>query len=687
MNVDLVPPLVWLSAHVTEKTGHRLREPEIAILRGTWRGLTYDQMAEESEFSTNYLMRDVAPKLWKQLSGIFEQSVSKTNFRLALEAYLGANQPAFSQEKSINIASVDVANNAFVTRSSAARSVSPGAVAPATSAKIAKADTETSSLLYGYGAELTKIKHWIEKSLTHDGPNTADQVLPLPKQGGEGCLVGIWGLEGVGKSYLCKAVAAQLESMFDFVLWQSLTHTPHVSDFCSSILAKLGSAQAKPLQGKITSPEQSAHQLLLALEQHCVLLIVEDVQAILLPGTLAGEYRPEYRAYSDFFQAVSSSHSCLLLTGTEGPADCLNPGGRHRNHYSLCLTGLSKNAATILLANESLRTPDHWPALIERYQGHPLALQLAARVIRDMFNGRVDAFLQQTSALFTDVLRLLAPSFERLSEPELCILYWLASQRQPLSLLELQQGLPVPISATDLFSALDSLKQRSYLTIETTSDPPRFQLPSLIEAYAVHKLTAQFKKGSILQPSATSNLPTSPYCDPATEGTIALSRTGHQPSQLSQWFYGDFGVGWQPLDQLLEAAVPGAMRLCSAYHLRDETFLKRCKSVSLRTKHQRESAETSRKVGISAVLLLAVRQEPHGLYRVCMQAQPAKGASVLPESIELRLLDGQQNLLTAAKALKNDTFIQLPYFQGQLAESFGIELAIDEFSYTEAFTV
>ena len=203
----------------------------------------------------------------------------------------------------------------------------------------------------------------------------------------------------------------------------------------------------------------------------------------------------------------------------------------------------------------------------------------------------------------------------------------------------------------------------------------------------MHKLTAQIKKGSILQPSATSNLPTSPYCDPATEGTIALSRTGHQPSQLSQWFYGDFGVGWQPLDQLLEAAVPGAMRLCSAYHLRDETFLKRCKSVSLRTKHQRESAETSRKVGISAVMLLAVRQETHGLYRVCMQAQPAKGASVLPESIELRLLDGQQNLLTAAKALKNDTFIQLPYFQGQLAESFGIELAIDEFSYTEAFTV
>ena len=64
-----------------------MRAPEIVILRGTLRGLTYERMAEGSEYSTNYLMRDVAPKLWKQLSSIFGCSVGKTNFRVVLDDY------------------------------------------------------------------------------------------------------------------------------------------------------------------------------------------------------------------------------------------------------------------------------------------------------------------------------------------------------------------------------------------------------------------------------------------------------------------------------------------------------------------------------------------------------------------------------------------------------------------------
>lgn len=61
--MNLAAALRWLESTVMTMLGHSLREPEMVILRGTWRGLTYEQMAHESEYSTNYLMRDVAPKL------------------------------------------------------------------------------------------------------------------------------------------------------------------------------------------------------------------------------------------------------------------------------------------------------------------------------------------------------------------------------------------------------------------------------------------------------------------------------------------------------------------------------------------------------------------------------------------------------------------------------------------------
>ncbi|MEM9946478.1 MAG: hypothetical protein AAF810_10490, partial [Cyanobacteria bacterium P01_D01_bin.36] len=68
--MDLDAALRWVNTSMSAHAGHALREPEIIILKGTWRGLTYEQMAGDSEYSTNYLMRDVAPKLWKQLSGV-----------------------------------------------------------------------------------------------------------------------------------------------------------------------------------------------------------------------------------------------------------------------------------------------------------------------------------------------------------------------------------------------------------------------------------------------------------------------------------------------------------------------------------------------------------------------------------------------------------------------------------------
>ena len=89
----------------------------------------------------------------------------------------------------------------------------------------------------------------------------------------------------------------------------------------------------------------------------------------------------------------------------------------------------------------------------------------------------------------------------------------------------------------------------------------------------------------------------------------------------------------------------------------------------------------------SAVLLVAVNQDTEDLYKVCVQAQPAKGESVLPRQLTLKLLDAQKNTLATVIAEDSDTFIQLPYFRGGMAETFEIEMALSDQAHSETFVI
>ncbi|MEL6603434.1 MAG: DUF1822 family protein [Cyanobacteria bacterium J06614_10] len=769
MDVDLSNALSWVSDAVVENTGHPLRGPEVVILKGTWRGLTYEQMAEEAEYSTNYLMRDVAPKLWRQLSKVFGKPVGKTNFRIALETYVRrksqlASQQAVAVDTERATAQV-IQENTWQRAHRLGEAPVPRGAVPAVGGRLtsqsvrqASSPLAMSAALYGYDAELAQAKQWLQAAWSSESEAAAGGQ--LGRQAPQSCLMGIWGLKGVGKSLFCEAVVAQMGGLFKTVVWRSLKGKPTLTAFCNSLLASLdalSSAESTALfsvevagqsavqfadqtlnQTSEQPLDQSVVQLLDTLTARPTLLVVEGVESILRAGTLVGEYQPEYRAYNEFFQAIAGTRSCLLLTGTESPADWANHARHQPHQHAVYLTGLSVPAATALLENESLSARDHWPELIARYQGHPAALLSAARVIRDMFNGRVDTFLQQTSPLFTDILRLLTPAFERLSEQELNILYWLASQREPLSLPQIQQTLPAPISATELLSALDSLKQRSFLSVQTTakttaakttaakttadcaefdpkidclktsspsSDWPKFQLPPLIKTYAMYQLMAQFKRSPLKDSSPTDR--DHFRADAFLPGQIInLSSPEGQTIQLSQWFHGHSDVSWRPLSQLLETSAVPSLRLRSTYHLRDETFIKRCKSVSLdvmyksaQQDHQSEDhtpgvqhievqhIEGYRAVTASAILVMAIREEAEKLYKVCVQVQPARDSQVLPEGLELRLLDPQKTRLASVRAVQADTFIQLPYFQGQTSEAFEIELALGDSLHAETFFI
>ena len=665
--MDLDAALRWVNAATANHSGHSLREPEIVILKGTWRGLTYEQMANDSEYSTNYLMRDVAPKLWKQLSSVFSRSVGKTNFRVALEAYAAANASMESELLASVVADdrrlvplggaqplepIPLDMDAAVARQAAERGwlLEGEGVWSAARASLLSASAIIPGVMHGYGDSLSQLKQWLNEASGVDGYSR---------------LIGVWGLRGVGKTLLVETAVSEVGDRFEAIVWRSLQDKPTLNDLCASILASVG----------VSAPTgQAITQLLSVLASRPLLLVLEGAEALLKTGSLAGDYAGGYQSYGEFFQSVVTSRSCILLTGVEGPSDWVRQGGYDgdKSVRSLALTGLTAASASELLSAEQLDVPEKWAELIERYQGHPLALKSAARVIREIFNGRVDTFLAQSSVLFNGIFRLLSPSFDRLSLSEINILYWLASYESPLSLAELQETLPLSLGPAELISALDSLKQRLLLVVRLQGDPPTFYLPPLVKAYAVHQFMGQFSNASRM---ASQERPMSAYA-PATP-VINLSPVRSKPVQLSRWFQGQFEEDWRSLDWLFESVSQPAMRLRSAYHLRDETFLKRCKPIAF----DNSAGEPS------AVLLVAVHQDADEAYKVCVQAQPAKGESSLPEQLDLRLLDAQHTVLATVTAEADDTFIQLPFFRGDARETFEIELVLSSDTHTETFLI
>lgn len=81
---EMVELVLW---QITAKTGTSLSYIQKTILKETLCEIkkTYSQIAEENNYSENYIKYFVAPNLWKLLSKVFEEKVNKTNCRALIE--------------------------------------------------------------------------------------------------------------------------------------------------------------------------------------------------------------------------------------------------------------------------------------------------------------------------------------------------------------------------------------------------------------------------------------------------------------------------------------------------------------------------------------------------------------------------------------------------------------------------
>lgn len=276
-------------------------------------------------------------------------------------------------------------------------------------------------------------------------------------------VVAMLGMGGVGKTALAARVAHRIKDSFEYVFWRSLQNAPPLEYLLKQCIPFISNQQ------RISLPETVDEQISLLisyLRTHRCLLVLDNVESILQARQRAGLYRESYEQYGRLFQRLGEvqHQSCLLLTSREKPREVAHLEGDRSPVRSLHLTGVGQNEGQRILQEKGLMgTDEQWAALVGLYSGNPLALKLVSESIQEGFGGDIAQFLQTEEIAFGDINDLLDQHFRRLSAQEREILYWLAIEREAVTLKDIREDLVRQLPRGALLETLDSLGRRSII--------------------------------------------------------------------------------------------------------------------------------------------------------------------------------------------------------------------------------
>jgi WD40 repeat protein/transcriptional regulator with XRE-family HTH domain len=291
-------------------------------------------------------------------------------------------------------------------------------------------------------------------------------------------MVSVLGMGGIGKSALVTSAMRQLASHFQVVLFRSLRDAPS----CEALLEEcLQVLSPQPLDVGTADLQRRPGLLLEELREQRVLLVLDNLEVLLQEGDVLGHLRGGYEDYGRLLEQVAQTghQSCLLLTSREKPADLRALEGRRTLVRSLRLSGLEAAACEQLLAEHEISgSPEERARLVQAYEGNPLALNIVAETIADLFGGQIRPFLSAEATIFGGIAALLDEQWARLSPLEQTLLYWLAILREPVTLNDLLAMLVAPLARVKLLEAVDGLRRRCL--IERGQQAGSFTLQSVV---------------------------------------------------------------------------------------------------------------------------------------------------------------------------------------------------------------
>ncbi|MDF5725326.1 MAG: NB-ARC domain-containing protein [Rhizonema sp. PD37] len=283
------------------------------------------------------------------------------------------------------------------------------------------------SNFYGRTQELTELQQWLVQ---------------------ERCrLVVIHGVGGIGKAALARQLVENIANQYDYIIWRSLNSTPSFQLILSELLQFLSNRQEN--SGNIS-------QLMQSLSQHRCLLVLDDCEEIM------GSNGENYSAYYELFRRVAKEahQSSVLLISREKPQNLELLEGQLVRFRRLGTLN-SEDAIAILMAEGISGREDELEEFSRRYS-NPWVLKRMARTLQNL-RGHDEAsnFLREISVFVDDVMtNFLDEQFQKISQLEKNIIYWIAIRRNSASWTQLQ------IDTRNLFS-LDEILQILRLLIDT----------------------------------------------------------------------------------------------------------------------------------------------------------------------------------------------------------------------------
>ncbi|MGB7439493.1 MAG: NB-ARC domain-containing protein [Coleofasciculaceae cyanobacterium] len=340
---------------------------------------------------------------------------------------------------------------------------------PITPQRIDLTEAAEVTLFYGREEELSLLQRWIEEDKSR--------------------LVALLGMGGIGKTSLTFKLVQRIKIQFEYVIWRSLRNAPPLKQLLAGLIQFLSNGQKANLANNFNRP---ISQLVEYLREHRCLIILDNTESI-LQAEQVGRYRPGYEEYGELFQLLGETvhQSCLLLTSREKPREIDLLQGKTDLVRSFPVEGIEPAECQEILKTKGFSSSEYQSLkLIERYAGNPLALNLVATNIQYFWAGNISEFLsqiEQGKAEFADIRDLLEQQLSRLSSLEKELMYWLAINREPISLLELHSELVSVEAKQELPNSLLSLKRRSLIEGDTEACT---QQPVVME-YMIEKLIEQ----------------------------------------------------------------------------------------------------------------------------------------------------------------------------------------------------
>ncbi|MBZ8181033.1 WD40 repeat domain-containing protein [Oscillatoria salina] len=301
-------------------------------------------------------------------------------------------------------------------------------------------------------------------------------------------LVAILGMGGIGKTALSIKLGKQIEDQFHYLIWLNLREAPSVTDILTELILFLSEYKETRLPNSVSD---QITKLLEYLNSSRCLLILDNAESILQDGTYTGKYRQGCEGYGELFRQIGSvvHQSCLLLTSREKPSEIANLEGDSLPVRTLTLKGLQTEAKQIFEIQSLSISDEESCKLINSYKGNPQALNIVSARIRELYSSNVSEFFQQEQPVFGDIRQLLEQQFSRLSESEKQIMYWLAINRDLVSITELKDDLVLAVTKNNLTDIIESLKRR--FLIEKSQNDSRYTLQNVVMEYVTEIFVKQ----------------------------------------------------------------------------------------------------------------------------------------------------------------------------------------------------